>query len=439
MGDEFYVGGVGLSNYGVYWDGSQIWDKPAKDVKFYSVPARNGDLYSDNHRFDNINISIKCFIKDNFVENYDALMNFLYSREGYVVISNSKEADVYRMGMFVEANKPSTLQFNAKGNFTLVFNCMPQKFFVNATTATFQSYIEPYNNRWLEGIALKDDPDVKAIMRSVPEQFRSNADAFYRFGVPVQYGFSDGDTATNVTLNWSKSDVPIYVFDDYYLTANYYTMGNTTGASFTAANRPESTPPAGNTLTPMQMEGVFTFSGTKTSQLITNDFTKQSVDFSTKTGQIHCDNAMGADLTFNMQVEHSGIGSVSSLKSMTLMLGGYNGNDSKGNLFVRTDPGSISDDLRDKIEEYVHDDPVGNSDHHYYVEVKVDLQNMEVYAYKTGLPDLNLNSCFIIVGNLGRNIDTIKVFYFAGRNFELTPSLTVPPETITVTARWWKL
>lgn len=116
-----------LSTFNVFVDGSQMFDTPEKDVTFFPIPGKNGDLSISNDRFSNIDISINCFIRENFIENYNNLMNFLYSQEGYKRLEYSAEDEIFRMGAFVKGIQPDTGVFLKYGTFTLVFNCKPQK------------------------------------------------------------------------------------------------------------------------------------------------------------------------------------------------------------------------------------------------------------------------------------------------------------------------
>ena len=118
---------INLSTYHTFVDGSQLFDIPDKDVTFYSIPGKNGDLSISNDRFNNIEISINCFIRENFIENYNNLINFLMSQEGYGRLEYSAENDIFRQASFVKGIQPDTGAFLKYGTFTLVFNCKPQK------------------------------------------------------------------------------------------------------------------------------------------------------------------------------------------------------------------------------------------------------------------------------------------------------------------------
>lgn len=126
--------GVNLSTYHTFVDGSQLFDIPDKDVTFFPIPGKNGDLSISNDRFNNIDISVNCFIRENFVENYNNLMNFLMSQEGYKRLEYSAEDDIFRQASFVKGIQPDTGAFLKYGTFTLVFSCKPQKWLKSGET-----------------------------------------------------------------------------------------------------------------------------------------------------------------------------------------------------------------------------------------------------------------------------------------------------------------
>lgn len=125
--DILTFNGTPLSDFGVFWDGSQLFDTPEKQVEFFEIPGRNGDLSISQDRFKNLDININCFIREDFIQHHRDLINFLLSQDGYQRLENSKEPDVYRMAQYVAQLQPSTGAFLKYGNFTLTFNCKPQK------------------------------------------------------------------------------------------------------------------------------------------------------------------------------------------------------------------------------------------------------------------------------------------------------------------------
>lgn len=128
MLDRITFNDILFSDYHTFYDGSQLFDMPEKDVEFFSVPGRNGDLSISNDRYKNVNIKIKCFIRNDFISNYNNLINMLSSQDGYGRLETSKEPDIYREAQFLNAVSPNTGAFLKYGNFELEFNCKPQKF-----------------------------------------------------------------------------------------------------------------------------------------------------------------------------------------------------------------------------------------------------------------------------------------------------------------------
>lgn len=92
MIERITFAGKNFMDFQTFYDGSLTFSKPAKDVEFFSVPGKNGDLSISNDRFSNIEIRIPCFIRRNFRVNFSALLDFLTSIEGYQKLeTNSKE------------------------------------------------------------------------------------------------------------------------------------------------------------------------------------------------------------------------------------------------------------------------------------------------------------------------------------------------------------
>lgn len=121
--------GVNLIDYGTHSDDSQFFTTPAKEVEFFSIPGRNGDLSISKDKYSNLTKNVKCFIREDFKKNYSALMDYLYSVEGYGRIEYDAEPDIFMQGQFVDAIEPQTGAFLHYGSFTLTFNCKPEKWY----------------------------------------------------------------------------------------------------------------------------------------------------------------------------------------------------------------------------------------------------------------------------------------------------------------------
>lgn len=120
-------GGKSFSDFNVFWSGSDLFVTPDKDVSFFSIPGRSGDLSIFNNRFNNVEIDIECFCRTHFKRDYTNLVNYLYGVDGYQRFETSHEPDIYRLASFVKKVEPETGSFLKSGKFVLTFNFKPQK------------------------------------------------------------------------------------------------------------------------------------------------------------------------------------------------------------------------------------------------------------------------------------------------------------------------
>lgn len=139
--------GKSLADFGVYFDSSQIFSKPAKLYDSYSIPNRNGALMSSLRKFNNIQIAYDCYIKANFANNYNDLIDYLTSFDTYQKLENSVDTGTYRMAIFHAETTVDTGQFLKDGMFTLVFDCKPQNFYNSGDNYT-QIATSPQGNQW---------------------------------------------------------------------------------------------------------------------------------------------------------------------------------------------------------------------------------------------------------------------------------------------------
>lgn len=117
-----------LSDFNCFYDGSEWFRKPERMVEMYSVVGKNGDLAVSDGRYSNISIPFRCYIRENFKDNFSNLLDYLAENEdNYVRVESNEQPDVYRLGLFSSEIQPSMWQFNRNGTFTLELNFKPQK------------------------------------------------------------------------------------------------------------------------------------------------------------------------------------------------------------------------------------------------------------------------------------------------------------------------
>ena len=164
----------GTTLTGIYVDAAVSFNKPAKRVSEYSIPGRNGNLVIDEGTFDNVLISYPVYEKNTFPTEFDNLVNWLASLEGYQRIECSNDPQHYRLGRFVVPETPTAKRLNKDGYYTLVFDCKPQRYLLSGEVETeitnaevvIASDSEPYLFRKSGGaqdITGADRLDLKAV------------------------------------------------------------------------------------------------------------------------------------------------------------------------------------------------------------------------------------------------------------------------------------
>lgn len=135
------VAGTQLSTFGMYQSGNKTFASAEKDLEFVEIPGKSGDLVIDRNRFRNITREYDCFIVDtseaDFRTKIRNLADFLGSLRTYARIEDTYHPDEFVMGI-PEAVDPEVLENLRGANFTLAFNCKPQRF-IKTTPTTLQA------------------------------------------------------------------------------------------------------------------------------------------------------------------------------------------------------------------------------------------------------------------------------------------------------------
>ena len=114
--------------FGVYIDTSMMFNKPKKDVESIIIPGRDGALIVDYGTFQNVIITVPCFIHGDFETKFTALINYLGSIRGYTTIRFTNDWDHYRLAAPIMAQTPTVRRVNEDGWFDLSFNCKPFRY-----------------------------------------------------------------------------------------------------------------------------------------------------------------------------------------------------------------------------------------------------------------------------------------------------------------------
>ena len=132
MQNSIIFGGVDSADYGIYIGGEGTFNAPKRDVEMISIPGRNGAFALDKGRFENIEVEYSAFnYEENlatFAQQLSDFRNALCSVKGYAVLSDTFHPDEYRMAAYIDGLEIDPISYNTASQFTLRFNCMPQRY-----------------------------------------------------------------------------------------------------------------------------------------------------------------------------------------------------------------------------------------------------------------------------------------------------------------------
>ena len=147
--DYIIFGSCNTQDYCVGIFGDQLANAPERAIEVVSVPGKNGDVILDDGRYNNIIVSYKAYIVDEYNVNIRGLRNALMAQRGYQKLEDTVNPEEYRMGYFLpfEIDEVGVLR---AGEFTLTFNCKPQRFLksgnqpivINSASSIFNQYEE---------------------------------------------------------------------------------------------------------------------------------------------------------------------------------------------------------------------------------------------------------------------------------------------------------
>ncbi len=121
--------GKSTSSYGIWISGEGTYDAPERNVQMQEVPGRNGDLLFDMGNFKNVTVSYPAAIKTDMPSKLRDFVNFAGSQIGYQRLEDTYHPYEYRMARFKSNLGVDTFGYmNRGGQFTLEFDCKPQRF-----------------------------------------------------------------------------------------------------------------------------------------------------------------------------------------------------------------------------------------------------------------------------------------------------------------------
>lgn len=126
-------------NYGVYITGEAVFNAPDRDVEMITIPGRNGSFAKDNGRFENIAVTYPAGVfadsESDFADAISDLRNMLCSKKGYCRLQDDYNPNEFRLAVYKSGLEvdPSFLR---AGEFSITFECKPQRFLTSGETKT---------------------------------------------------------------------------------------------------------------------------------------------------------------------------------------------------------------------------------------------------------------------------------------------------------------
>lgn len=137
--NHLMFGSVDSADYGIYISGPAAYNAPKRAYELVAVPGRNGEIMVDQGHWENIAVTYDCgtFAKSRaeFSRTVANFRNAIASQVGYQRLTDTYNPDEYRMGLYAEGIEVETVNMNTAGQFSVTFNCKPQRWLTSGEAA----------------------------------------------------------------------------------------------------------------------------------------------------------------------------------------------------------------------------------------------------------------------------------------------------------------
>lgn len=132
---DLTYGNVSANDYGIRINSGGIYNAPKRNIELVEVPGRNGSLTIDRGSYDNITVEYPCFChadtQEEFARKLNSFRNAMVAQIGYQKLVDTYNPDEYRLALYVEGLEVDQADINTIGDFTLKFNCKPQRYLIS--------------------------------------------------------------------------------------------------------------------------------------------------------------------------------------------------------------------------------------------------------------------------------------------------------------------
>lgn len=124
----FVFDGVPSTDFELFINGNKTFDAPEAVIDAVTVPGKSGDLIRFDNRYANTTVEYDAWIMDNMRFNLRKLRSFLLSKTTYCRLEDTYHPDEFRLAYYSGGISASVDFENTLAQFTLSFNCKPQRF-----------------------------------------------------------------------------------------------------------------------------------------------------------------------------------------------------------------------------------------------------------------------------------------------------------------------
>lgn len=130
---KFVFNNISSENYDLVIEKLPSLNRPSRKFNLYQVPGRNGDIIEQYDAYENITISYNVWFANNDFDSRTAaivareISGWLYSANGYCVLEDNFEPDVFRLAYF-NGGLDIENELTKYGRATINFVCRPERF-----------------------------------------------------------------------------------------------------------------------------------------------------------------------------------------------------------------------------------------------------------------------------------------------------------------------
>lgn len=117
----------------VYVTGVSVYNGPVRDAELIVIPGRNGALYKDNGRFENVDITYHCGMYADTQQNFATKVqkfrdSFALYGIGYSYLYDDYNPDEFRIAAYKGGFDLDPVAMSTAGEFDITFSCKPQRY-----------------------------------------------------------------------------------------------------------------------------------------------------------------------------------------------------------------------------------------------------------------------------------------------------------------------